>query len=455
MRRLRSINPYSGKINQEFDPMPFASCEKAVGMAKEALASWRKKPVSERVKPAAALASILRNRSGEYGRIITEEMGKPIRLAVAEVEKCALACDYYCENAEKFLRGETFDTEARKSYVRFEPLGVILGVMPWNFPFWQVVRWAVPALAAGNVCLLKHASNVPITAIELEKIFREAGFPDNTFQTLLIGPQPAERLIDEDLVDGVSITGSVQAGSAIGAVAGKNIKKMVLELGGSDPFVVLEDADVEKAARTAVKARMSNTGQNCIAAKRLIVAESVADRFLEKFMEALGEWKVGDPMNKDTDMGPVAREEFLEGLSRQFEDAVKKGATVHYGPKPPDTGFFCRPAVLTDVKPDMKVVREEVFGPIAPIIRAGSEAEMIRIANDTDLGLGGSVWSKNIEKAEKLSHEINAGFVAVNGMVSSDPRLPFGGIKKSGYGRELSHFGLKEFVNAKTVVVND
>ncbi len=454
MRRLRSINPYSGKINREFDPMSFAACEAAVGMAKEAFVPWRRTPVSERVKPVAALAAILRSKAGEYARIITEEMGKPIGDAVSEIEKCALVCDYYHDHSEEFLRNETFETEALKSYVTFEPLGTILGIMPWNFPFWQVVRWAVPTLAAGNVCLLKHASNVPIAALELEKIFREAGFPDHSFQTLLIGAQAAERLIEDGHIEGVSLTGSVQAGSAVGAVAGKHIRKLVLELGGSDPFIVLDDADIERAAQTAVRSRMANAGQSCIAAKRMIVAESVADKFLEKFMEGLHKLKVGDPMEKDTDMGPVAREEFLKGLSEQLEDAEKKGATIHRGPMPPDTGFFFRPAVLTNVAPDMRVVSEEVFGPIVPIITAGSEAEMIRIANGTELGLGAAVWSRDIERAERLAHEMAAGFVAVNGMVKSDPRLPFGGVKKSGFGRELSSFGLKEFVNVKTVVVS-
>jgi succinate-semialdehyde dehydrogenase/glutarate-semialdehyde dehydrogenase len=451
--KLRSINPFTGEVTAEFDPLPDEACRKAVLKGKEAFEKWRKLTVSDRLKPVAELASIFRRKKKEYARIATVEMGKPIRNAVAEIEKCAFLCDYYHRNSEKFLVGETVETEASKSYVVFDPLGVILGIMPWNFPFWQVVRWAVPTLAAGNVCLLKHASNVPITALEIEKIFREAGFPENVFQTLLIGPQGAERLIGEDQIDGVSLTGSVVAGSRVGSLAGKNLKKLVLELGGSDPFLVFEDADIEKAALAAVRSRMANAGQSCIAAKRLIVAESVFEPFREKFVQGLGGLKVGDPMDQSTDLGPVAKEEFLEPLRRQLDDALKKGAQVHLGPKPPDRGYFFQPVALTGLTEDMLVMREEVFGPIAPLISGRSEQEMVRIANQTEFGLGAAIWTRDISKAERLSREIASGFVAINCIVKSDPRLPFGGVKKSGLGRELSHFGLKEFVNIKTVVI--
>jgi succinate-semialdehyde dehydrogenase/glutarate-semialdehyde dehydrogenase len=452
--KLRSINPFTGEVTAEFDPLPDEACREAVLRGKKAFGEWKKLNVSDRVIPVANLASIFRRNKAEYAGIIAAEMGKPIRDGKSEIEKCAGLCDYYHDNSEAFLRDETVETGAAKSRVVFDPLGVILGIMPWNFPFWQVVRWAVPALAAGNVCMLKHASNVPITALRLEQIFREAGFPENVFQTLLIGSQSAERLMEDDSIRGVSLTGSVAAGLKVGALAGKYLKKVVLELGGSDPFIVLEDADLEKAARAAVRSRMANAGQSCIAAKRMIVVEPVADAFREKFINALNGLRIGDPMDESTDLGPVAKQEFVEDLQRQLDDAVQKGARVYRGPKPPGRGFFFQPAVLSELTEDMLVVREEVFGPIAPMIKAGSEDEAIRIANETELGLGAAIWTKDISKAERLAREIDAGFIAINGMVKSDTRLPFGGVKKSGIGRELSHYGLKEFVNIKTITVD-
>ena len=452
--KLQSINPYTGELNAEFDELSDEACNRAALKGKEAFESWRKLPISERVKPVQRLGSILRQRKKELSRVITIEMGKPVRDACAEIEKCALVCDYYYKNSERLLQGETIETDAAKSYVVFEPLGVILGIMPWNFPFWQVARWAVPTLAAGNVCLLKHASNVPITAIETEKIFHEAGFPAHVFQTLLVGPRGVERLIEQDRVDGVSLTGSMSAGSYVGSLAGKNLKKAVLELGGSDPFIVLEDADLDKAAGAAVRSRMGNAGQSCIAAKRLIVKESVSEAFGEKFVEILDGLRVGDPMDESTDLGPVAKKEFLETLDEQLNDALKKGARVHWGPKPPEQGFFFRPVILTNLTGDMRVLKEEVFGPIAAMVTASGEEEIVRIANETEFGLGAAIWTRDISKAQELAREISSGFVAINDIVKSDPRLPFGGIKKSGFGRELSHFGLKEFVNIKTVVIN-
>jgi succinate-semialdehyde dehydrogenase/glutarate-semialdehyde dehydrogenase len=453
--KLKSINPFTGELTAEFDPLTDVACREAALKGREAFEKWRKLPVSDRVKPVAKLASILRQKKRELSRVVTIEMGKPIRDAAAEIEKCAFLCDYYHENSEKFLQGETVETGAAKSYVVFDPLGVILGIMPWNFPFWQVARWAVPTLTAGNVCLLKHASNVPITALEIEKIFREAGFPEYVFQTLLIGPQAAERLIEQDQIDGVSLTGSTSAGSSVGSLAGKNLKKVVLELGGSDPFIILDDADLEKAARAAVRSRMANAGQSCIAAKRLIVKESISEAFIEKFTEVLNGIRIGDPMDESTDLGPVARKEFLETLDKQLDDALKRGARIRRGPKPPEQGFFFRPAILTELTEDMLVLKEEVFGPIAALVKAPHEEEMIRIANETEFGLGAAIWTRDISKAERLAREISSGFVAINCIVKSDPRLPFGGIKKSGFGRELSHFGLKEFVNIKTVMIGD
>ena len=451
--KIKSINPYTGEVNAEFDPLADDACREAVERGRKAFDAWRKLSVADRVKPVANLASIFRRKKKEYGRIAAIEMGKPIRDAVAEIEKCALLCDYYHQNAEKFLLSEEIETGASKSYVVFDPLGVILGIMPWNFPFWQVARWAVPTLAAGNVCLLKHASNVPLTAIETEKIFREAGFPEFVFQTLLIGSQGAEHLIEGSLIDGVSLTGSVAAGSKVGTLAGKHFKKVVLELGGSDPFMVFEDADLDKAARAAVRSRMANAGQSCIAAKRLIVMESVAEAFTKKFLDGMNSLRIGDPMDEATDLGPLAKMEFVEDLAKQLDDAVKKGARVHRGPKPPARGFFFQPAVLTDLTSDMLVVSEEVFGPVAPVITVRTEEEMIRIANGTEFGLGAAIWTRDLSKAARLAREIASGFIAINGIVKSDPRLPFGGVKKSGLGRELSHYGLKEFVNIKTIVI--
>jgi len=451
--KLKSINPYTGEVTAEFDPLPDEACGEAVRRGKEAFETWRRLAVADRVRPIANLASIFRRKKREYARIATVEMGKPIRNAVAEIEKCALLCDYYHQNAEKFLLSEVIQTEASNNYVTVEPLGVILGIMPWNFPFWQVARWAVPTLAAGNVCLLKHASNVPLTAFELEKIFREAGFPECVFQTLPISAQSAERLIEADLIDGVSLTGSVAAGSKVGALAGKYLKKVVLELGGSDPFMVFEDADLDKAVRAAVRSRTANAGQSCIAAKRLIVMESIADAFLERFLYELNSLRIGDPMDDSTDLGPLAKMEFVEALAKQVDDAVKKGAMVHRGPKPPTQGFFFQPVVLTDLTSDMLVAREEVFGPVASVITVRTEEEMIRIANETEFGLGAAIWTRNLAKAEGLAREIASGFIAINCIEKSDPRLPFGGVKKSGLGREMSHYGIREFVNIKTIMI--
>jgi len=452
--KIRSINPFTEEINKEFDPLSAAQADEAVQKAREAFGAWKRLGVADRVKPLARLAANLQQRKVEYGRIITKEMGKPVKQAIGEVEKCAWLCEYYAESAPKLLKDEIIRTEASRSYVRFEPLGVILGVMPWNFPFWQVFRFAVPVMAVGNVCLLKHASNVPITALEIERLFADSGFPPHIFQTLLIDSAMTRQLIEEDKVDGVSLTGSVAAGSQVGASAGKGIKKLVLELGGSDPFIVLDDADVAKAAEVGVLARTFNTGQSCIAAKRFIVMESVAAEFQERFIDIFSKLKVGDPMQDDTDVGPLARKEFVDDLQRQVDDAEEKGATITYGSSPPEgKGFFFRPAVVTGVKPDMKVLTEEVFGPVAPIIVVREEEEIVRIANSTEFGLGAAVWSRSMERAEQLSRKIDSGFIAINDFVKSDPRLPFGGVKKSGIGRELSYFGLKEFVNAKTVVV--
>jgi succinate-semialdehyde dehydrogenase / glutarate-semialdehyde dehydrogenase len=453
--KIVSINPYTEEINGEFEALTFDQCDAAVKRARNALPAWESLTVAERAKLLERIILRLQKKAQFLARIITREMGKPIRQAVSEIDKCVLVCRYYLQNSPGFLQDEIITTGPVRSYVTFEPLGIVLGIMPWNYPFWQVLRFAIPTLMAGNACLLKHASNVPMAALEIAELFRESGFPDPIFQTLLTDAGTAGELIEQDRVDGVSLTGSVAAGSRIGSLAGKKIKKLVLELGGSDPFIVLDDADVETAARKAVQARTANTGQSCLAAKRLIVAETVAVEFEERFVAHLRAAKIGDPMEQDTDLGPLARRDLVEELQAVLADALSKGAKATYGPEPPaGKGFFFQPALLTDVTPDMRVVREEVFGPLAPIIIARGEQEIVDYANATEFGLGASIWSRNMARAERLSRQIRAGFVAINNIVKSDPKLPFGGIKKSGVGRELSQYGLREFVNIKTVVIS-
>jgi len=452
---IQSINPYTEKVMHEFLVMSPAEVSSWVAKSRAAFAAWKDVPVPERAKNFKRLAEVLRAEKRNYAGLITGEMGKPIRESLAEIEKCAWLSDYYAENAARFLEPELIKTENAKSYVAFEPLGVVLAIMPWNFPFWQAFRFGVPAIAAGNVVLLKHASNVPMTALAIEDAFMKAGFPEGVFKTLLIDPKAAMKLIEEDKVDAVSLTGSNKAGEQIGAAAGKKIKKLVLELGGSDPFIVLDDADVEKAGRIAANARMINAGQSCIAAKRFIVMDTVAEEFKKVFVSRLKELKIGDPLDESTDVGPVARRDILDNLSAQLKDAKAKGAEVMQLEPSSRKGLFFAPAVVYNPKPGMKVLTEEVFGPIAPVIIVKSEEEAIKAANATEYGLGACIWSRNIERAEKFAAKIEAGFVAINDMVKSDPRLPFGGVKKSGVGRELSHYGLKEFVNVKTVVVKE
>ncbi len=451
---LRSVNPFTLDMHGPFETLDFDACRAAVAQARSAFSHWASHSVRERAEYFGRTARVLRRELRDCAAIITREMGKPIRQAVAEVEKCAFLCEYYAEHAEEFLRDETVTTEAFKSYVTYEPLGVIFGIMPWNFPFWQVFRFAVPVMAAGNVCVVKHASNVPLAAMKIEEIFRRAELPPHVFQNLLMDASVATRLIEADLVDGVSLTGSVEAGSRVGEAAGRRIRKLVLELGGSDPFLVLEDADVDQAARVGVQARFLNGGQSCIAAKRFLVMKPVYDAFLKRFVDEMRALVVGDPMDEKTDVGPLARLEFVGELEGQLADARQKGAQVIAGPRSPRaTGYFFDPVVVTRVTPSMKIFREEVFGPLAPILAVENEEEMVRLANETEFGLGASIWSRDLDRAQALARKIRAGFTAVNDMVKSDPRLPFGGIKKSGIGRELSHFGMKEFSNIKTVVV--
>jgi succinate-semialdehyde dehydrogenase/glutarate-semialdehyde dehydrogenase len=453
--KIKSINPYTEEVNWTCDSFSIGECRTQIEKSRAAFSGWSSLPVEKRAKCFTRVAEVLRQNTEIYAGIITTEMGKPIRQSRSEVQKCARLCDYYAENTAVLLKDEVVDIGAEKSYVTFEPMGVILGIMPWNFPFWQAFRFAVPAMCAGNVCVLKHASNVPGSALEIEKVFLEAGLQENVFKTLLIDSKTAMEILKEELVDGVSLTGSIGAGSEIGGLAGEAVKPSVLELGGSDPFIVLEDADIERAAQAGVKSRFLNAGQSCVAAKRFIVVEDVVADFIEAFKLHMQELKIGDPLNEETDMGPLAKKEFVDNLERFLKDARKKGAEPQtYGEKH-EKGFFFNPTIIPAASIDMEVCNVEVFGPIAPVITAKDEDEAVEIANLTEFGLGAKIWSGDLDRAERLAKRIKSGFVAINGMAKSDPRLPFGGIKKSGVGRELSHYGLKEFVNIKTVVVNE
>lgn len=451
---FKSINPYTEEVNWEYDSFSFEDCEAHIKRSRAAFSEWSSLSVEERTGYLAKAAEVLRKNSDIYAEIITKEMGKPIKQSRAEIQKCALVCDYYVKNAAEFLKDEFIDTGAEKSYVSFEPLGVILGIMPWNFPFWQVFKFSIPAICAGNVCVLKHASNVPKSALEIEKVFLEAGFPEYVFKSLLIDSRTAMEIIKKDIVDGISLTGSINAGSEVGELAGKTIKPFVLELGGSDPFIVLEDADIGRAAQTAAKSRFLNSGQGCIAAKRFIVMETIVEDFTQAFELEVNKLKVGNPMDEDTDIGPVAKKEFVEDLEHILEDAKNKGAKPLVCGKDCEKGFFFKPTIIPAANLDMEACNVEVFGPIAPLITVKDDNEAVNIANSTEFGLGAEVWSGNLDRAEKMAKRIRSGFVAVNGMVRSDPRLPFGGVKKSGVGRELSHYGLKEFTNIKAIVVN-
>ncbi|KCZ71551.1 NAD-dependent aldehyde dehydrogenase [Candidatus Methanoperedens nitroreducens] len=454
MKKIVSINPATEKINREFELYSQERINEAVRKSMTAFSGWKNLDISDRAEYLLNAAKVLRRRKAELGEIITIEMGKPIKESIPEVEKCAWALEYFAENAKRFLEPEIVETDAKKAYVSFEPRGTILCIMPWNFPFWQALRFAAPALSGGNVVLLKHSSYVPLCALELENVFLEAGFSEGIFQTLLIDGSTASSLIKRKEIDAVSLTGSVSAGQKVAEVCGQNMKKFVLELGGSDPFIVLADADIEKAAKIGVASRFLDAGQSCIAAKRFIVEESIAEEFTSKFVEHASNLKVGDPMDPDTDIGPLVREEQIELLEEQVKDALSRGAkALLEGGILKRNGFFYSPVVLTDVTQEMKVLKEETFGPLAPVIPVKDESEAIKVANESELGLGASIWSEDREKALLLSRELEVGVVVINSLVKSDPRLPFGGVKKSGIGRELSKFGLYEFMNIKSISV--
>ncbi len=449
---MKAINPKNNTLIKEYPEHTEEDVKKIIGLVHHAHENWRKVPFAERSAKMHRAAEILRARKDEFAQLITNEMGKIIRESRAEAEKCAWVCDYYADHAEEFLSNERIQTDASESYVAFDPLGVVLAVMPWNFPFWQVFRFAAPALMAGNGAVLKHASNVPGCALAIEEIFREAGFPEDLFRTLLIKSSMVPTVINDVRIKAATLTGSEPAGAAVASLAGRNIKKTVLELGGSDPFIVLADANLEKAATTAVQARMINAGQSCIAAKRFIVVESRVKEFEEQMTKKMADLKLGDPLEETTDVGPLAREDLVKEIERQVNASVAAGAKLVLGGKRrPGEGAYYLPTVLSGVKAGMAVFTEETFGPVATIIPVKDEKEAIAVANDSEFGLGASLWTSDIEKAKKLAREIQSGSVFINGMVKSDPRLPFGGIKRSGYGRELSHYGIKEFVNIKTI----
>lgn len=452
---IATTNPATGETLKTFAPLTDAEIESKLDQAQQAFEQYRKTPMQQRSAWLQTTAEILEREKEQFGKLMTLEMGKPIKGAIAEVEKCALVCRYYAEHGAKFLADVPAQTDASYSFVRYQPLGLILAVMPWNFPFWQVFRFAAPALMAGNVGLLKHASNVPQCALAIEEIIQRSGFPTGVFQTLLVGSDKVAALIADERVKAATLTGSEPAGASLAAAAGKQIKKAVLELGGSDPFIVLESADLEVAITTATAARMLNNGQSCIAAKRFIIADAIAQKFEKQLVEKFEALVIGDPMQPETELGPLATPNILKDLDHQVKECITSGARVLTGGQPLSDrlGNFYPPTILTDIPLGSAAEVEEFFGPVALLFRVADIDEAIRLANATPFGLGASAWTTNDLERDRLIEELEAGAVFINSMVKSDPRLPFGGIKKSGYGRELSIQGIHEFVNVKTVWV--
>jgi succinate-semialdehyde dehydrogenase/glutarate-semialdehyde dehydrogenase len=449
---MKSLNPATEKVIREYPDTSEADAAARLDQAEEAFRSCRRMSFSARAEKMSRVAQLLRQDREILARIATEEMGKPITAAEAEIDKCAWVCDYYAEHAERFLAGRDVETNARKSYVRYEPLGVILAIMPWNFPYWQVFRFAAPNLMAGNVAVLKHASNVPGVALAIEDLFRRAGFPEFALTTMLVSGSQVSRIIRHPAIRGVTITGSDSTGKRVAEEAGRQLKKTVMELGGSDPFLVLGDAKVAEAVKLAVQGRMINSGQSCIAAKRFIVEESIVGRFEEKLVEEIERLKVGDPMDRSVDIGPLAREDLLETLHHQVERSRGLGAELRAGGSRLDRkGFFYAPTVLGNVRPGMPAFDEETFGPVAAVVPAENREEAIKLANQSPYGLGATICTEDVLLAEEMAKDIEAGSVFINEPVKSDPRLPFGGVKNSGYGRELGEEGIREFVNVKTV----
>ena len=452
---FESINPTTGETIKGYPEMSPGETGIIIEKTHDAFRQWRKTAFGERAGLMKKAAQILRDRSNDYAVLMAKEMGKPIKQGRAEAEKCAWVCDYYAENGETFLKKEIIETDATRSFVTFQPLGIVLAIMPWNFPFWQVFRFAAPALMAGNGGILKHAPNVPASALAIEEVFSSAGFPENLFRTILVDVPQVETILEDPRVKAATLTGSTRAGSAVAKKAGELIKKTVLELGGSDPYIVLEDADLHQAVDTCVASRLINAGQSCIAAKRFIVVESLRNEFEELYVERMREAKMGDPLKEDTEIGPQAREDLRDDLHRQVQESIENGARCLLGGEVPDgKGFFYPPTVLTDVKPGTAAYDEELFGPVASIIPVRDRVEAIQVANDSPFGLGAAVFTQDVKKGEEIAtNELEAGCCFVNDSVRSDPRLPFGGVNESGYGRELSHYGMKEFTNIKTVFV--
>jgi succinate-semialdehyde dehydrogenase / glutarate-semialdehyde dehydrogenase len=452
---LESINPSTGELIRSYPEMDSRQVNKIIESADAAFREWKQTAFSHRTTFMKKAGEILRARKAEFAEMMAMEMGKPLAQGAGEAEKCGWVCEYYADQAEKFLASEIVHTDASKSFVTFQPLGVVLAIMPWNFPFWQVFRFAAPALMAGNAGILKHASNVSGCALQIEEVFHQAGFPRDLFRTLLVGSANIGAVIEHPLVKAATLTGSTPAGKSVAEKAGSLLKKTVLELGGSDPYVVLEDADLEMTVDTCVTSRLINGGQSCIAAKRFIVVESIRSKFEELFVQKMKQKKMGDPMQSGIDLGPQAKQDLRNDLHKQVEKSIQLGARVLLGAElPAGKGAYYPPSVLTDVRKGMPAHDEEMFGPVAAIISARDEEDAIRIANDSQFGLGAAVFTQDLRRGERIAAEkIEAGCCFVNAFVKSDPRLPFGGIKESGYGRELSHFGIREFVNIKTVYI--
>lgn len=449
---IATINPFSGETLRVFEPLTCEQLNDKLDRSAVAFLQYRKTTFSDRARSMSRIADILERDKEKLGRLITTEMGKPLISSVHEIEKCALVCRYYAEHAERYLVDEMVETNATKSFVRYLPLGPVLAIMPWNYPFWQVVRFLAPALMAGNTGLLKHASNVPQCALEIERICLEAGFAEGVFQTLLVGPEEVEGMLGDPRVVAATITGSEDAGIKVAVGAAKRIKKVVLELGGSDPFIVMPTADLDAAVKTGVRARVINNGQSCIAAKRFIIADEIAEEFEQKFVVAMKALTIGDPLDPATDIGPLATANAVRTLYADVTKTIQRGGRVLTGASPVEgPGFFYSPTVLTDIPADSPAYREEFFGPVASLFRATDIDHAIQIANDTRFGLGASAWTADAAERERFVNELDGGMVFINSMVVSDPRLPFGGVKMSGYGRELALQGIREFVNAKTI----
>lgn len=449
---FNSINPATEEVEATFEEHTPKQVEQALADASKAYESWRKTSFADRSRHMQEAANVLRANKARFAGLMTAEMGKPIRQSEAEVEKCAWGCEFYAEHAASFLGDQDTPSTATQSYVAFDPLGPVLAVMPWNFPFWQVFRFAAPALMAGNTGVLKHAANVPRCALAIEEVFSEAGFPSGVFRSLLVSSGRVAAIIEDDRIRAVTLTGSDIAGAKVAEASGRVLKKNVLELGGSDPFIVLADADIEAAATTAVNARYQNAGQSCIAAKRFIVVSEIAEEFTTRFVEAAQRLRVADPAEPETEVGPLARDDLREGLEEQVKRSLASGAELTYGGHRLERkGYFYAPTVVSNVSAEMPVFAEETFGPVAALVRAPNAETAVALANRSQYGLGASLWTRDLDAGRRLAREIESGSVFINGMVASDPRLPFGGVKRSGYGRELGEFGIREFVNIKTV----